>query len=191
MLYKQRDAFGLSFVSDKIDFISDVKSNYAHKNYVYTILEQLLARNYKNFPVVSDISQVIHQIAERIHKRSLVIIFSDLISLEENPENFIKSLQHLRYNKHEVILFHIFDKNLEEGLQYKNRPYKFVDVETNQEIKVNPSQVRDKYEQQMQMIFSMIHKACNDMHIDYVECDINKTYDQILLPYFYKRIRMR
>lgn len=191
MLYKQRDAFGLSLISDKIDYISEVKSSEVHKKHIFTLLEQLMQKDYKDFSQSTDLAPLLHRLATQIHKRSLVVIFTDLLSAENQTEEFIKSLQHLKFAKHEVILFHIFDKSLEENLQYKDRPYKFIDVETKQELKVNPSEIRGKYQQLIKDNFSKIHSACDDMQIDYVECDINKGLDQILIPYFNKRIRMR
>lgn len=191
MLYKQRDAFSLGLMSDTIDFLSDTKSSISHKKFLFTLLEKLIRQDRKAFKENTDISPLLHQLATQIHKRSLVVIFTDLLSANENTDEFIKALQHLKFAKHEVILFHVFDKNLEENLEYKNRPYKFIDAETKQELKVNPTEIRDKYKEIMTSCFEKIHSACNNMQIDYVECDINKGFDQILIPYFYKRIRMR
>ena len=190
ILYKQRDAFSLSLLSDKIDYASDVKSTYAHKRHIFTILEDLINKDYKFFPDNTDTAPLLHQLASQIHKRSLVVIFTDLLSAEDNGEEFIKALQHLKFAKHEVLLFHVFDKSLEEKLEYKNRPYRFIDIETKEELKVNPNEIRLEYERIMADRFAKINSACNDMHIDYVECDINKGFDQVLIPYFYKRIRM-
>lgn len=191
MLYKQRDAFGLTLFSDKVDMISSVKSTYQHKRYIYTLLEQLIRKDYKQLKNSSNIAPILHYIAENVHKRSLVIIFSDLLSMQEDNEQIINALQHLRFNKHEVILFHIYDKNLEENLQYKNRPYKFVDVETMQEVKLNPSDIKETYKELMQQNFKYLHHALNNMQIDYVPVDINLSYNKVLLPYFFKRLRMR
>lgn len=191
MLYKQRDAFGLSLVSDKIDFISEIKSNFAHKKYVYTLLEQLCDKKKEEFPTQTKLSPLIHQLAEQVHKRSLVVIFSDLLGEENDEQELIKSLQHLRYNQHEVILFHTIDKKLEQNFLYSNRPYKFKDVETGEEYKLNPSDIRSAYQEKMQKRFENIHTACNNIRTDYVECDINKSLDQVLMPYFLKRIRLK
>ena len=190
MLYKQRDAFGITLLSDKIDYISDIKSTYTHKRHIFTQLEDLRNKDYRTFPTSTDIASLLHLLAAQIHKRSLVIIFTDLISPTNNLDEIAKALQHLKFAKHEVLLFHVFDKMLEEDLLYKNRPYRFIDIETKEEIKINPSEIRENYQKTVQQQFDSIHKVCNDLQIDYVECDINKGFDQILLPYFYKRLRM-
>ncbi|MBR1769816.1 MAG: DUF58 domain-containing protein [Bacteroidales bacterium] len=190
MLYSQRDAFGLSFLSDKIDFISGIKSSFAHKRYVFSLLENLIAEKPKE-KKNTFLSPLIHQLAGQVHKRSLIVIFTDLFSLEDNEEEFIKSLRHLRYNKHEVILFHCIDKKYEQDFLFKNRPYKFIDAETGEEIKVNPSEIRAAYQESVRQRFETIRQACMGMRVDYAECDINKSIDQVLLPYFIKRVRMR
>ena len=191
MIYKQRDAFGISLISDKIDYISEIKSNFAHKRYIYTLLEQLLDKKHKSFPNKTHIDTILHQLSEQIHRRSLVIIFSDLLSNETTDEDFIHSLQHLKHNKHEVIVFHTIDSMKEENLDFKNRPYKFVDIETNEQIKLNPIQIREEYSKFMEQKFKKIHNACNQLKIDFVECDINKDFSQVLLPYFLKRTRLK
>lgn len=190
MLYKQRDAFGISLISNKIDYLSEIKSNFAHKRHVYTLLEQLMDKKTKDFPTDTKIDTIIHQLSEAIHRRSLVIIFTDLLS-NSTEDDFIHSLQHLKHNKHEVILFHVIDKQKEEDLVFKNRPYRFIDIETKEEVKMNPTQIQQEYEQTMQDKFNKIHNACNQMQIDFVPCDINKDFSQILLPFFIKRTRMR
>lgn len=191
MLYRQRDAFGLSLLSDKIDYISDIKSNFAHKRYIYSLLENLLTEKPKEKILQTNIAPLLHQLAEQIHKRSLVIIFTDLLSTKDTEEDIIKSLQHLRYNKHEVLLFHCTDKQTEEELLYKNRPYRFRDVETKEEVKINPTDIREEYQKQVTQRFKKIQDACLGMRIDCINCDINLSLDQVLLPYFYKRIRLK
>lgn len=188
MLYKQRDAFAVAFVSDVIEQITQFKSSYVHKRYLFSLLEKMLAKPYKEFTKDSNLPTLLHQISETIHKRSLVCIFTDL--LYDDEEQLVRALEHLKHNKHEVILFHVIDKALEQDLDFKNRPYKFVDVETNQVVKLNPTEIKDKYEALMNKKFYDLHNLCNNLRIDYVACDINKSYNQVLLPYFYKRSRL-
>lgn len=191
MLYRQRDAFGLALLSDKVDFISEVKSNLAHKKYIFTLLEQVYAEQVSQTKAVTHLSPLLHQLAEQTHKRSLIVIFTDLFSQEDTPQDIVNALQHLKYNKHEVILFHCIDKNLEEEFLYKNRPYRFIDMESNEEIKLNPIEIREAYNKAVTQKFQQIKQACLNMSIDFVECDINKSLDQVLLPYFLKRTRLK
>ena len=85
-------------------------------------------------------AQCLHQIADSTHKRSLILVFSDMFENVQNREAIFSALQHLKYNKHEVILFHVSDKTRELEFEFENRPYVFVDMESGEEIKVQPGQ---------------------------------------------------
>ena len=131
-----------------------------------------------------------HQIAESIHKRSLVIIFSDMFENKKDAKELFSAMQHLRYNKHEVILFHVTDKRLELEFGYENRPYQFIDVESGQEIKVHAGQVRESYLHAMEEFRKELSLKCAQYRIDFIEADIHKGYKQVLLPYLLKCEKM-
>lgn len=190
MLSRQRDAFGLGLISNKIDLITDIKSNFGHKKYVFTLLESLLKPYNKDNKLQTDIAPILHQLAEEIHKRSLIIIFTDLLSLKNDEKDLISSLQHLKHSKHEVIFFHVNDKAKEIDLDYNNRPYRFVDVETSEQIKLNPQEIREEYKAAIESKIRKIKTSCENIRIDFVEADINKGFNQILLPYIIKRTKM-
>lgn len=190
MLSRQRDAFGLSLVSDKIDFITDIKSNFGHKKYMFQLLEGLLKPRDKENKQQTDIAPLLHQLAEQVHRRSLVIIFTDLLSLQNDEQEIISSLQHLKHSKHEVILFHVNDKNKEIDFEFSNRPHRFIDMETNEEIKLNPQEIRQAYKSAIEQKIQNIKTSCDKIRIDFVESDINQGFDQILLPYIIKRTKM-
>jgi uncharacterized protein (DUF58 family) len=134
MLKKQRDASGLSVIDETVNFHSQCKSSSTHQKLLFNKLDEIL----KSVPTdrKSNIAAGLHQIAEMIHKRSLVIIFSDMLQNMGNDSELFAALQHLKYNKHEVILFHVEDKKTEIDFDFKNRPYLFVDSETNERFKV-------------------------------------------------------
>ena len=190
MLSRQRDAFGLSLVSDKIDFITDIKSNFGHKKYIFQLLEGLLKPKDKENKQQTDIAPLLHQLAEQVHRRSLIIIFTDLLSSQNDEKEIISSLQHLKHSKHEVILFHVNDKNKEIDFEYTNRPHRFIDMETNEEIKLNPQEIRQAYKSAIEQKIQNIKTSCDKIRIDFVESDINQGFDQILLPYIIKRTKM-
>lgn len=191
ILYKQRDAFGLARISDKIESLTEIKANFAHKQHIFTSLEQMLNEKQVSKNISTKIDNPLHEIAERIHKRSLIIIFTDLFSNETSNEDLIKSLQHLRYNKHEVILFHVCDKTKEVDFEFKERPYRFIDAESGEEIRINPYQLKDSYSNTIKQRVNQIKTQCNNLQIDFVEADINKGFDQIMLPYLLKRNRLK
>lgn len=190
LFYKQRDAFGLSLVSDGLEFCSEVGTSFAHKRHIFTLLERLLLESPKKNKTTG-IDKPLHELAGSLHKRSLVVIFTDLFSTLSSEDDIIASLQHLAYNKHEVILFYVCDKAKEEELNYKERPYRFIDVESGEEVKLIPSEIKDEYSNRVKNKVEYIRSQCNNMKIDVVEADINKGFDQIMLPYLLKRSRLK
>jgi hypothetical protein len=132
----------------------------------------------------------LHQIAESIHKRSLVIIFSDMMDNSEQQEGLFSALQHLRHNKHEIILFHVVDKARELDFEFENRPYRFVDTETGEEIKAHPNDIKKSYVEAIQAYKKELKLRCGQFKIDYVEADVNDGFTPVLLPYLMKRRRL-
>ena len=135
-------------------------------------------------------TQALHEIAETIHKRSLVIIFSDMMDTNNNKEELFSALQHLKHNKHEVVLFHVTDKKTEEDFKFENCQYLFVDVESGEEVKVNSNEIRDTYINSMKEFKHDLKLRCAQYRIDFVEADINEGYRNVLLPYLLKREKM-
>jgi uncharacterized protein (DUF58 family) len=119
------------------------------------------------------------------------MVFSDMFEETNNLEHLFSALQHLKHNKHEVVLFHVADKQKELEFSFENRPYRFVDLESGEEIKLQPNEVREKYLEQIQSLTAELKLRCAQYHIDYVEADINQDYSQVLLPYLMKRAKMR
>lgn len=191
MLRQQRDAVGLSIFSDKSELNTQSKSSSVHHKYLFNELEKLSLRTDERVRKTTAASKVLHEIAESIHKRSLVIIFSDMMetSFEKRDELF-SALQHLRHNKHEVILFHVTDKQKEEEFRFENRPYLFVDVETGEQVKVHSNEVKEHYISSMNSYKHELKTRCAQYRIDFVEADIHEGYRQVLLPYLLKRERM-
>lgn len=190
MLSRQRDAFGLSLISDKIDLITDIKSNYGHKKYIFKLLEDLINPFNKENKVQTNISPILHQLADQVHRRSLIIIFTDLLSSQDDEREIIFSLQHLKHCKHQVILFHVNDKSKEIDFEFNNLPYRFIDIETSEEIKLNPQLIREGYQKAIEKKIKVIKNSCDNLGIDFVDSNINEGLDQILLPYIIKRTKM-
>ena len=190
MMRRQRDAVGLSTFDKDIALHTPAKLSRVHLNMIYNELEKLMLPYEKKDMCQTDTVQCLHKIAEMTHKRSLVIIFSDMFDNLDNSKEMFAALEHLRYNKHEVILFHVFDSLLEEKLEYENRPHRFVDLETGETLKLNPVEVKEKYEKIMTAKKEELLHHCYQYQIDYVEADINKAYNQILTSYLIKRSKI-
>lgn len=190
LLKKQRDAFGLSVFSDQIKFSSDAKSTAAHQKYLFSELEKLILGDSMNSR--TNIASALHEIAEQIHKRSLVIIFSDMLELEseEGLSRTFSALQHLKHNKHEVILFNVLDHKMELEFNFENRPYNFVDIETGEVLKIHPNHVRDSYLQSIDSYHKELKLKCAQYKIDFIDADIHSGFHQILQSYLTKRAKM-
>lgn len=188
LLKKQRDAFGLTLFSDQVELQTQTKSSALHQEYLYQLLTDLLKKT--EGKKTTSIADSLHQLAEKIHKRSLVIIFTDAFNSTKNQEEIFEALRHLKHYKHEILFFHVYDKSHELDFDYKNQPYQFIDLEKDLKIKVNPTEIKESYTQLVEEQFRELKKRCMQYKIDYIDADINKGFDQILQPYFMKRSRL-
>ena len=187
LMKKQRDAVALSVFSDEVEFVSQAKSSMVHAKMLFNKLEQILASQQKN--VNSNISKALHQIAETIHQRSLVIVFSDF--MQSGNDDLHAALQHLKYNKHEVILFDVKDKNAELLFDFKNRPYQFIDSESGEKLKLHPNAVKDNYLKALEEYEAQLKLKCTQYHIELVKASLSNNFTQILLPFLMKRNKIK
>ena len=187
---RQRDAVGLSLFSDTVSLKTKAKSSASHHQFLYNELEVLLNGMDKPSRKKTFTVDALHEIAESIPRRSLVVLFSDMLDNSEKSEELFSALQHLKHNKHEVILFHTVDKSKEIDFDFANRPYTFVDMESGDEVKVNPRDVREEYVKGITEFAAELKLKCGQYGIDFVEADINAGFNQILLQYLVKRKKM-
>ena len=187
-LKRQRDAFGLTLFDRDVRFSSGAKSSTVH----YRLLLSKLTENIENPQLnkSTDLASSLHQVAESIHRRSLVVIFTDVMEHPGKAEELFAALQHLRYAKHEVILFHVTDKSKELDFEFENRPYIFVDMENGEQVKLQPNQVKEFYTKQVGEFTAQLRMKCLQFKIDFVEADINKGFHQILQTWMVKRAKM-
>ncbi len=188
LLKKQRDAYGLSLFDDKVNIHTKAKSSTTHYRLLLTYLDRLINddKNEKSTSVVD----TLHQIADSIHKRSLVILFTDMFDRTENTEDIFHALQHLKYNKHEVVLFHVMDKKLEEEFEFDNRPHEFIDMESGESIKLQSNQVREFYQTKIKSYKENLKMKCLQYKIDLIDTDIREGFHPILESYLVKRKKM-
>lgn len=189
MLQKQRDAVGITTFAEQIEWQTSTKSTASHIHYIMSELERISEQKSEYKKTAT--AQVIHQISNTIHKRSLVIIFSDMFENISTQRDVFSALQHLRHNKHEVILFHVTDKKTERDFAFEDRPYEFIDLESNQKVKVQANQVREFYQKQMRKYFHELKIKSGQFKIDFIEADISESVNQILLSYLIKRSKIR
>jgi len=188
MLRKQRDAAGLSIVSDNIEFQSACRTGAMHQKLLYNKLEQL--RDAKVLQKKSNLARNLHILSESFHQRSMVIIFSDFMENMAEHDELTDALKHLRYNKHEVILFHVNDQFKEINFDYDNRPYIFTDSETGEKIKLFPDQVREQYLKNQENFRHELKLKCARYKIELVEAMVGSDFSQVLLPFLLKRSKL-
>ncbi|MFD0939441.1 DUF58 domain-containing protein [Pedobacter boryungensis] len=191
LLKKQRDAFGLSLFTDALSLNTLAKSTGTHQKYLFSQLEQVLASPQLN--VKTNLALALHQIAELIHKRSLVVVFSDMLNTvhdEAQISALFSSLQHLKFNKHEVVIFNVTDKSKEVDFDFANRPHQFVDMETGAVLKAHTAKVKNAYLEQMNSYRQMLLLKCAQYKIDMIDADINAGFNQVLQAYLIKRQKM-
>lgn len=189
LLRRQRDAVGLTLFSEEIEFHSQPRLSPVHAEVMMRKLAELLKPGQVPLMKTTNATSVLHQIAENIHKRSLVVIFSDMLDNEKTEELFA-ALQHLRYNKHEVLLFHVTDHRQEREFRFSNRPHRFVDLETQQTVKLNPWEIKNLYTKSVEDFFGELKIRCGQYRIDLAEADINEDFRHVLLAYLIKRKKL-
>jgi uncharacterized protein (DUF58 family) len=190
LLKKQRDAVGLSTFSNDIENHILAKTSTRHHQLLYHELGNILSIDAKLTQRKSSTVSALHQIAERINQRSLVVLFTDMISNESDLDVVFDAFKHLKHKKHEVILFHLTDVDKELNLDFDNKPYNFIDVETGDTIKMNPSQYKEQYSKKIKNHLDELRLKCLQFKIDLIEVDINTGYDQIISSYLLKRQKM-
>jgi uncharacterized protein (DUF58 family) len=190
LLKRQRDAVGISLFADKLELHTPAKSSPEHHRYLYSELEKRIVNYSDEQKKDTNAIKALHDIAELSHQRSLVILFSDLFDDPNRTEELFQALQHLRHNKHEVIIFHVIDKKIEAAFELENRPYNLIDMETGENIRLQPAEIREQYVTQVEAYFSSLKRRCTDYRIDFMPIDIRQGYDQVLLEYMIKRSKL-
>lgn len=190
MLNLQRDAVGLCFFSDSIETLTPIKSTPTHLDKLLIALDGLLQK--ERGRSTTNVARVLHEIAEKVHRRSLVVIFSDMFDGDQNDtEDIFKALQHLKHNKHEVIVFHVMDYATEMSFSFDDKPAEFIDLENNQKLKLNPADVREVYQREASKFYDNLKMRCHQYKIDFVKADIREDVNTILQTYLIKRARMK
>lgn len=184
ILKRQRDAVGLSIYSDSYEYYAPEKGSERHRKMLLHQLEILLDSTSKT---TTDTYKYLHEIAEKIHRRSLIFLFTDMFQTNQENEKLFEALRHLKFNKHEVILFHTFDGKLELNFDFDNSPKKLVDVETGEEIDIYAENIQEKYKILVDNYFKELKNKCLQYKIDYVPVDIHNGFSSILTSYLISR----
>ena len=179
LMINQQDAVGIAKFSEKIDTFIPPKARPSHLN---LILSQLDDKDSGND---TQIGMVLHELADRIKKRGMVILISDLL---DKPENIMKGLKHFRHQNQEVIVFHIQDRK-ESDFDFDTRT-KFFDMETGEEIVTEPWHIRSNYNELISKLESNYKSNCRENHIDYVPLFTDQSLDIGITEYLIKRSKL-
>ena len=190
LLKKQRDAVGLSIYSDKLEVHTPNRTTQRHHRILYNELDKLLQVDPVKSVKQTESTIALHQVSELLHKRSLVMIFTDFIHSTKNLEEQFKAYKHLKYNKHEIVLFYLNEPITEKDLEFDNKPYKFIDLETGEQLKLNPNLYQKRHKEQAENYLKELKLKCLQYKIDFVEIDINKGFEMVLNSYLLKRQKM-
>ena len=184
LLKKQRDAVGLSIFSDSYEYYAPEKGSDRHHRMLLNRLENTLETSKE--PKKTDTITFLHQIAEKMHRRSMIVLFTDMFQSEDN-ERLFKALQHLKHNKHKVVLFHVIDKKTELSLDYDNSPRKFIDLETGDEVNLFAENIKTDYEKSVQNYFDKIANTCALYKIKYVPVSVDEYFEKIMTTYLVEK----
>lgn len=189
LLKKQRDAFGLTVFDESIQIHRRASGSLKQMRLLLSYLEDL----YRNPPEQqrkTNLADTLHEVAERIDKRSLVVIFSDFFEQMDQPDPVFSALQHLRYNKHEVIVFNVIDHKKEIHFAYQNKPIKFIDYESGETIKIRPQEIQELYKVKITEFLDLLRLKSLQMGIDIMSADINEDFNKVLRAFLIRREKL-
>lgn len=184
LLKKQRDAVGLSVFSDTYEYYAPEKGSDRHHRMILNKLEDLLEN-----PKVAKPTETVtflHQIAEKMHRRSMIVLFTDMFQSGEE-EKLFNALQHLKHNKHKVVLFHVVDEKRELNFDFDNAPRKFIDVESGETVNLFAENIKEVYEKNVEAYFKKVAMTCAQNKIKYVPVNVGANFEKILTTYLVEK----
>lgn len=184
LLKKQRDAVGLSVFSDAYEYYAPEKGSDRHHRMILNKLEDLLEN--QKVPKPTETVTFLHQIAEKLHRRSMIVLFTDMFQTGEETALF-NALQHLKHDKHKVVLFHVIDEKRELNFDFDNAPRKFIDVETGESVNLFAENIKETYEKNVESYFKKVAMTCAQNKIKYVPVNVGANFEKILTTYLVEK----
>ena len=188
LMLKQRDATGLIGFDESVHTLRPPKATPGYLRQLLATLEQMQDRDATG--TRTSAAAAIDEVAERIGRRSLVVVITDLFENIAAHDDLLKALRHLRHRGHEVIVFHVLEGQTERRFDFPDRPTLFRDVETGEEVTLQPGQLREHYEEAVEHFVDHFRRSCLEHDIDFAELDTNESYDTALRAYLNKRSRL-
>lgn len=185
IMVKQRDATGLITFDEEIRTIMSPRSTASWLRRLLVRLQQTVDN-----PAAekrTGAADALGEIAERIARRSFVVVITDLFENIGHREDLLKALRHLRYRGHEALVFHVLESSTERAFDFPDVPMIFRDMETGEEISLQPAHIRENYREAAQFFGERFRRQCLEYDIDFVELNTEQSYDTALLAYLNKR----
>lgn len=189
LLRRQMDASSLALFDDSLYLLSQAGTSTSHRSILYGHLEQAL-RKKSDKATETYAAATLHELAERLHKRSLVVVFSDMLDAAVAPDRLLESIQHLRHNKHEVILFMVGDRKSEWEFDLGQRPVQLRDMETGEELQLHPEAISAQYQEAWNAYAEHLSEQCGRMRVEFFKYDVADSPEQMLRNYLMKRMKM-
>jgi len=185
VLKRQRDAVGLSVYSDSYNYYAPEKGSERHFQMLLAQLSEIgtaskASKETKTYTYL-------HQIAENIKRRSLIFLFTDMFQTEKDDDELFEALRHLKYNKHDVVLFHPMDKQHELFFNFENTPKRFVDVETGEHLDLYADNIKEAYNERISSYIADIKMKCAQYKIKYVDLDVKSDFSTVLNTFLVER----
>ena len=187
LLKKQRDAVGLSLYSDTYEYYAPEKGSDRHHRMLLNKLENLLEPSKTTRK--TDTVSFLHQIAEKIHRRSMIVLFTDMFQSGNSADEdaLFTALQYLKHNKHKVVLFHVIDDKTELNFDFDNAPRKFIDMETGEEVNIFADNVKEEYEKAVASYFKRLSLTCAQNKIKYIPVSVGNNFEKIMTTYLIEK----
>jgi uncharacterized protein (DUF58 family) len=179
LMFMQQDAVGLLTFRDRIEKLIPPRSSRSHLRLLMAELERATPAS------TTALGSSLEKLAERIKRRGLILLLSDLM---DEPESVLRALKHFRYHQHEVVVFHVLDP-YEIAFPFRQESG-FVDLETGEEILTQPWEIAEEYRSRFEAWSRMYERVCLDNRIEYVRLSTETPYDAALLRYLEKRRKL-
>lgn len=188
LMLRQRDATGLIAFDESVHTVRRPKATQSYLRQLLITLQHLTEEDTSGRRTSA--ASALDEVAERIGRRSLVVVITDLFENIAAHEDLLKSLRHLRHRGHEVIVFHVLEGATERQFRFPDVPMLFRDLETGDEVSIQPAQLREHYQEAVQHFSETFRRQCLEHDIDFAELDTNEPYDKALMAYLNKRSRL-
>ncbi|WP_397302937.1 DUF58 domain-containing protein [Nonlabens ulvanivorans] len=185
VLKKQRDAVGLSVYSDSYEYYAPEKGSDRHHNMLLDQLSKMVVNEPKG--TTTNTYKYLHEIAEKMKRRSLIFLFTDMFQSDVQEKELFEALRHLKYNKHDVVLFHTYDSATEVNFDFTNKPARYTDVETGEHIDLYADNVKEVYKKAVSAYFEKLRVRCGQNRIKYMPVDIQRNFDVVLTTFLLER----